>query len=100
MLAKLNKIELSEEFMVIRRETTDPLGCHVPFVSRKKMKKTKVLEAATERCSVKKVFLEISKKFTGEHLCQSLFFNKVAGLVKFLRTPFLTKHLRVTSSKV
>ena len=52
-------------------------------------------------------------KFTGKHLCQSLFFNKVAGLrpatllkkrlwhrcfpmnfAKFLRTAFLTEHLR------
>ena len=52
-------------------------------------------------------------KFTGKHLCQSLFFNKVAGLrpatllkkrlwhrcfpvnfVKFLGTPFFTEHLR------
>ena len=52
-------------------------------------------------------------KFTGKHLCQSLFFNKVAGLrpatlfqkrlwhrrfpvnfAKFLTIPFLTKHLR------
>ena len=48
-------------------------------------------------------------KFTGKHLCQSLFFNKVAGLLlkkghwhrcfpvniaKFLRTPFLTEHPR------
>ena len=54
-------------------------------------------------------------KFTGKHLCQSLFFNKVTGLrpeacnfikketlvqvfpvefAKFLRTPFLTEHLR------
>ena len=51
-------------------------------------------------------------KFTGKHLCQGLFFDKVAGLrpatllkkrlwhrsfavnfVKFLRTPFLIKHL-------
>ena len=51
-------------------------------------------------------------KFTGKHLCQCLFFNKVAGLspasllkrrywhmcfpvnvAKFLRTPFLTEHL-------
>ena len=50
-------------------------------------------------------------KLTGKHLCQSLFFNKVADLrpatllkkrlwhrcfpvnfVKFLRTPFLTEH--------
>ena len=52
-------------------------------------------------------------KFSGKHLCQSLFFNKVAGLgppaslkkrlwhrffpvnfAKFLRIPFFTEHLR------
>ena len=42
------------------------------------------------------------RKFTGKHLCQSVFFNEVAGLgprcfpvnfAKFLRTPFLTEHL-------
>ena len=44
-------------------------------------------------------------KFTGKQLCQSLFFNKVAGnrlwhkcftvnFAKFLRTPFLKEHLR------
>ena len=32
-------------------------------------------------------------KFTGKRLCQSFFFNKVAGLVKFLRTHFLTEHV-------
>ena len=32
------------------------------------------------RCSVRKGVLENSAKFTGKHLCQSLFFNKVAGL--------------------
>ena len=37
-------------------------------------------------------------KFTGKHLCQSLFFNKVAGLrpvdfATFLRTLFLTEQL-------
>ena len=40
----------------------------------------------------KKGALKNLAKFTGKHLCQSLFFNKVAGLVnftKFLRTPFL-----------
>ena len=34
-------------------------------------------------------------KFTGKHLRQSLFLNKVAGQVdfaKFLRTPFFTEH--------
>ena len=57
---------------------------------------------------MKKGFLRNFTKCTGKHLCQSLFFNKVAGLgpvallkkrlwhrrfpvdfVKFLRTPFL-----------
>ena len=40
--------------------------------------------------------LRIFTKLTGKHLCQSLFFNKVAGLrcfpvnfMKFLRTPLL-----------
>ena len=61
-----------------------------------------------QRCSVKKVALKIFAKFTGKHLCQRIFFKKVAGLRpatlskkslwymcfsvsfwKFLRTPFL-----------
>ena len=39
----------------------------------------------------KKRFLRNFAKFTGKHLCQSLFFNKVAGL-------FFTEHLRTTAS--
>ena len=61
----------------------------------------------------KKGVLRNFAKFTGKHLCQSLSFNKVAGLrpvtllkkrlwhrcfpvnfVKYLRTPFFTEHLR------
>ena len=61
----------------------------------------------------KKGVLRNFAKFTGKHLCQSLFFNKVAGLrsatllkkrlwhrcfpvnfAKFLGTPFFTEHLR------
>ena len=60
----------------------------------------------------KKGVLRNFTKFTGKHLCQGLFFNKVAGLrpatllkkrpwhrcfpvnfTKFLRKPFLTEHL-------
>ena len=70
-------------------------------------------ETVVRRCSVKKLFLEISQNSQGKHLCQRLFFNKVAGLrlatlfkksvrhrcfpvnfVKFLRTLFFTEHLR------
>ena len=32
------------------------------------------------RCSVKKGVLRNFAKFTGKHLCQRLFFDKVAGL--------------------
>ena len=61
----------------------------------------------------KKSVLRNFTKFTGKHLCQSLFFNKIAGLspaallrkrlwhrcfpvnfAKFLRTPFFTEHIR------
>ena len=57
--------------------------------------------------------LKFLAKFTGKHQCQSLFFNKVAGLrpailskkrlwhkgfpvnfAKFLRTPFFIEHLQ------
>ena len=43
-----------------------------------------------QRCSIEKGVLENFKNFTGKQLCQSLFFNEVAGLRKktpFLRTP-------------
>ena len=65
----------------------------------------------------KKVVLRNFTKFTGKHLCQSLFFNKVAGLrpacllkwrlryrcfpvnfAKLQRTTVLTEHLRATAS--
>ena len=70
-------------------------------------------EAATEVFYVKKGVLRNFTKFTGNHLCRSLFFNKVEGLspatllkkrlwhrcfplnfANFLRTPIHTGHLR------
>ena len=47
------------------------------------------------RCSVKKGVLRTFVKFTGKHLCQSLFFNKVAGL-----RPCLRKRLLKTAQKI
>ena len=76
MSARSNKIELSEELMVMWKEE-QPL-----------------------KMFCKKYFLRNFAKFTGKHLCQSLFFNKVAGSAKFLRTTFLTERLRATASKV
>ena len=70
--------------------------------------KEKSGRSSHQTCSVKRSFLRNFVKFTGKHLCQSLFFNKVAGLrpttllrkrfwhrcfpvnfAKFLRAPFL-----------
>ena len=71
-----------------------------------------VVRSSHRRCSVRKGVLRNSAKFTGKHLCQSLFFDKVVGpraatllkkrlwhscfsvnFAEFLRTPFLTEHL-------
>ena len=76
------------------------LSCHVR------------VRSSRQEVFCKKGALRNSTKFIGKHLCQSLFFNKVAGLrpatllkkrlwhrcflvnvAKFLRTPFLTEHL-------
>ena len=38
-----------------------------------------ISEAVAQRCFVKRGVLRNFTKFTGKHLCQSLFFNKVAG---------------------
>ena len=76
----------------------------------KRLKKVQfyIFRSNHQRCSVIKVVFRNFAKFTGKHLCKSLFFNKVAGLksatllkknlwhrcfpvnfTKFLRTPFL-----------
>ena len=39
-----------------------------------------ITEAVVQRCSLKVSVLKNLAKFIGKHLCQSLFFNKVAGL--------------------
>ena len=39
-----------------------------------------LVRSSHQRCSIKKCVLENFAKFTGKHLCQSLFFNKVACL--------------------
>ena len=72
-----------------------------------------LFRSSYQRCSMKKRVLRNFAKFTGKRLCQSLFFNKVAGLqacnfikkrlrhkcfsvnfAQFLRTPFVIEHLR------
>ena len=78
---------------------------NVPLVACKTSIKS--IEAVAQGCSVKSVLKNVSK-FTGKHLCQSLVFNKVAGLlkkrlwhryfavnfVKFSRISFYKEYLR------
>ena len=51
-----------------------------------------IVKSSHRSCSMKKGVPKNFAKFTGKHLCQSLYFNKVAGLslnfAKFLRTTF------------
>ena len=49
------------------------------FTSRKQIKKDLVLRCSRAKVFYKKGVLRTFEKFTGKHLCQSLFFNKVAG---------------------
>ena len=69
-------------------------------------------EAVHQRCSMKKGVLRNLAKFTGKHLCQRFFFNKVAGqacnfikkeslaqvfsceFCQISKNNFLTEHLR------
>ena len=37
------------------------------------------LRSNNQRCSIKEGVLKNFEKFTGKHLCQSLFFNKIEG---------------------
>ena len=56
-----------------------------------KMSLKEIMEAAShQRCSVRKCVLRNFTKFTGKHLCPSLFFNKVAGLHFYLKRDFGT----------
>ena len=44
------------------------------------------LEAVAQRCSVKKGILRNLAKFTGKHLCQSLFFNSMFEKLYYCET--------------
>ena len=50
------------------------------LMSSKLMKGIPIHRTSLHSCSIKKRALENFAKFIGKHLCQSLFFNKVADL--------------------
>ena len=43
------------------------------------LQNARTCRSSHQRCYIKKVVLRNYTKVTGKHLCQSLFFNKVAG---------------------
>ena len=57
------------------------------------IKKNYVYGNSHWRCSVRKGVLRNFAKFTGKHLCQSLFFNNVAGLRQFFISILHVAHL-------
>ena len=59
-----------------------------------------VSEAVVRKCSVKKGVRRNFAKFTGKHLCQRLFFNKVAGLCNFIKKESLAKALSCESCEI
>ena len=82
-------------------------GCALTYHNQSKETSTN-FKSSQQRCSIKESVLRNFLKSAGEHLCQSLFFNKVAGIKpaitlkkrlqhrcflvnfpKFLKTPFL-----------
>ena len=70
------------------------------YVSKTNKVQCRFQEAAARTCSVKKVFLKISQNTQKNTFCQSLFLNKVAGLMfsyefcKIFKSTFFTEHLR------
>ena len=66
-------------------------------------------QSSHQSCSVKKSNLRNFAKFTGKHLCQRLFFNKIikkeslaqmfsCGFCKISKNSFFTEHLRTNAS--
>ena len=65
----------------------------------KDYKRHHLIQKQHQRCSVKENVLRNFTKFTGKHLCQSLFFNKVVGL-RLSFFPFSLVSLLVTANKI
>ena len=65
---------LSQNFIKYHLKDMSPKINEFQNLSRNKIR------SSHRRCSAKKGILRNFAKFTGKHLCQSLYFNKVAGL--------------------
>ena len=73
-LNKKTTVSLTDE-LICERVITLPRGA-----ARTPEKIQEKDRSSHQRCSIEIGVLKSFTKFTGKHLCQSLFFNKVAGL--------------------
>ena len=95
-------------FVVDFKHVFTQRGVHTFIIRLIRVNRHLHTKSSHRRCSVRKGALRNFPKFTGKHLCQSLFFNKITGprpvtlfkkrlwhrcfpmnFGKFLRTPFL-----------
>ena len=60
---------------------------NLSFLNKVEEQQNTCFRSSHQRCSIIKGVPRNFAKFTGKHLCQGLFFNKVAGLSLFYRTP-------------
>ena len=58
---------------------TEESEAHLYMKYYKTFKTSRINRSNHHRCSIKKGVLKNFAKFTGEQLCESLFFNKFAG---------------------
>ena len=65
--------------------------CYLTFISP-------IFGSSNQRRSIKIGAFKNFTKFTGTHLCQSLFFNKVAGLATLFYRPYIDDCFRIFPS--
>ena len=70
-------IVFGEKYYVLEKSKKRFMTSRFSPISRKHYLQFK---SSQRRCSIRKGVPRNFTKFTGRHLCQSLFFNKVAGL--------------------
>ena len=67
-------------FKTLAINTTNVIMKYQPREKLTPQAYTRSCSSSHQSCSIRKGVLKIFAKFTGKHLCQSLFFNKVTGL--------------------
>ena len=81
-LWKSQKDPTKQSFKIYKWNSMLYRKCHISKNSENWNGQREKIRSSRPKVFCKKCVLRIFTKFTGKHLCQSLFFNKVAGLRK------------------